>query len=691
VVDPPERQDAALTLARQARLLELASDAIFVRDMAGRITYWSRGAEALYGWSKAEALGNVSHELLHTVFPRPLAEVEAIVTHTGYWADDIIHTRRDGTQVVVASRWTLERDRAGRPRAILELNTDVTEHKQAEEQARQLIAAEAARAEAEAARQRWAFLAQVSTLFASSLDYEATLARLAQIAVPTLGDLCIIDMAGPDGTIQRMAVAHVAAPREERLRQVQLHHPPTPGTPHPVLRVLATGQPEVLAEVSDSLLAAIACNREHLQAIRDLGYKSALVVPLMASGRVLGALSAISTESPRAYGPDDLALAQEFAGRAAMAIDNARVYAAERRARAAAEAAEASYRGLFEGVADTILVCDAAGRIVDANRPATELLGYSLDELRQLRLLDICAMPPGWLESEYARFVDEGDWRGEAEVHTKGHARVPVEIRATAAESPDGRRYVSVLRDISERRALEQLQREFFATIAHDLKNPLAAIKGRVQLLLRRAQRAAPRPEDLTTALTAIEAATNTMQRMLDQLMYNSREQFGQSLMLQRDDVELRELVARLVDQQRATTDRHELHVEATEQGAVVGYWDGNRLERVVSNLLGNAIKYSPEGGRVVVSVQREEDETGPYALLTVRDEGPGIPAEDLPRVFERFHRGSNVAGRIPGTGLGLAGVRSIVEQHGGSISLDSREGAGTTVTVRLPLARGGP
>src|SRR5262245_65821450 len=105
VVDPPERQDAALTLARQARLLELASDAIFVRDMAGRITYWSRGAEALYGWSKAEALGKVSHELLHTVFPRPLAEIEAIVAHGGSWADDIVHPRRDGTQVVVGSRW----------------------------------------------------------------------------------------------------------------------------------------------------------------------------------------------------------------------------------------------------------------------------------------------------------------------------------------------------------------------------------------------------------------------------------------------------------------------------------------------------------------------------------------------------------------------------------------------------------
>jgi signal transduction histidine kinase len=110
--------------------------------------------------------------------------------------------------------------------------------------------------------------------------------------------------------------------------------------------------------------------------------------------------------------------------------------------------------------------------------------------------------------------------------------------------------------------------------------------------------------------------------------------------------------------------------------------WDISRIERVLSNLLGNAIKFSPRGGGIRVSVEVE----GECAVLRVADQGEGIPESDLPHIFERFHRGQNVEGRIPGAGIGLAGVRRILELHGGSITAASRVGEGTTFTVRLPL-----
>jgi signal transduction histidine kinase len=117
----------------------------------------------------------------------------------------------------------------------------------------------------------------------------------------------------------------------------------------------------------------------------------------------------------------------------------------------------------------------------------------------------------------------------------------------------------------------------------------------------------------------------------------------------------------------------------------VVGRWDRARLERVVDNLVSNAVKYSPGGGAVEVSVVQD----GRWAILTVRDQGIGIPPGDLHRVFERFARGGNVGG-IPGSGVGLAAVRHIAEQHGGTVAVESAEGRGTTVTVRLPLDAGG-
>jgi len=106
-------------------------------------------------------------------------------------------------------------------------------------------------------------------------------------------------------------------------------------------------------------------------------------------------------------------------------------------------------------------------------------------------------------------------------------------------------------------------------------------------------------------------------------------------------------------------------------------------VERVLGNLVSNALAYSPRGGAVTVTVDRERDE---WAILQVSDHGLGIPATDLPHIFERFHRGGNVAGRIAGSGIGLAAVRQIVEQHGGTITVESREGKGSTFTVRLPL-----
>ena len=158
----------------------------------------------------------------------------------------------------------------------------------------------------------------------------------------------------------------------------------------------------------------------------------------------------------------------------------------------------------------------------------------------------------------------------------------------------------------------------------------------------------------------------------------------GQPLDLDRRETDLVALTRRVADQS-ATSDHQRIRVQTTRP-ALLGRWDPARLERVVSNLVSNALKYSPDGGDIVLLLFQESDSTGNWAVLQVRDQGVGIPPDELPQVFDRFYRGSNVIGRIEGTGLGLASARQIVEQHGGSISVDSQLGLGTTFTVRLPL-----
>jgi PAS domain S-box-containing protein len=125
-------QSAHAVLREQASLLDLTHDTIFVRGMDDVITYWNRGAEVLYGWSKEQAIGQISHDLMRTVFPAPRAEITAQLMQTGRWEGELVHTTSDGTQVVVASRWSLQRDESGQPAAILETNTDITAGKRSE-------------------------------------------------------------------------------------------------------------------------------------------------------------------------------------------------------------------------------------------------------------------------------------------------------------------------------------------------------------------------------------------------------------------------------------------------------------------------------------------------------------------------------------------------------------------------------
>lgn len=232
-----------------------------------------------------------------------------------------------------------------------------------------------------------------------------------------------------------------------------------------------------------------------------------------------------------------------------------------------------------------------------------------------------------------------------------------------------------------------QVQSDFLASAAHDLGNPLAAIKMRAQLM----RRAAARPDQfgataMVQGLDEILATVARMTAMVQEVLDLARLRLGQALELNRRPTDLVALARRVA---AAQEQQHEAPGRArvdTALPGLVGVWDPSRIERLVANLVGNALKYSPEGGEVVITIDRQESAEGNWAQLEVRDRGLGIPAKDLPLVFEAFHRGENVIGKIRGSGIGLAGVRTIVEQHGGTITADSREGEGTVMSVRLPL-----
>jgi len=303
----------------------------------------------------------------------------------------------------------------------------------------------------------------------------------------------------------------------------------------------------------------------------------------------------------------------------------------------------------------------------------------------RLKICDVVAPAPSRAAAASGRGHPALVWRGELALRRKGGRQIPVEAHVAAVTGPTGTRSVWVVRDIATRRAAAAERR---AAAAHDLRNAMTVAQGQLQLLQRRLGQGTLAPPGLETGLPRLGAALGRMGQVLDELLEVADPCAGPAPLLRPASTDLTRLAREAVAARRAATEGHRWVVDAP--APVVGRWDAARLARVLDNLLANAVKYSPAGGTVRVTVTGETDAAGLWAVVAVADEGVGIPAADLPRVGTWGWRGGNVAGRIAGSGIGLAGARALVAAHGGTLAIDSTEGRGTTVTVRLPAEVGG-
>ncbi|HEV8306338.1 MAG TPA: ATP-binding protein [Methylomirabilota bacterium] len=329
-----ERKDAETALreseARTRAILESALDCIITMDHEGRIVEFNPAAEATFGYQRREVIGK---PLAEAIIPPALREehrgglARYLATGEGPVLGRRIEMpgmRADGSELPV--ELAITRIAWSGPPMFTAYLRDITERKRAEAERAELMTRErTARAEAEAARARFAFLAEASTVLNASLDYPTTLASLARLAVPHLGDWCAVDVVEADRTIRRMAVTHADPAKMDLARELQRRYPLDPHRSHPIVRVIQTGVPEMVPEVSEAELRAVSRDAEHLELLRQLGFRSYMAVPLVTRGRRLGAIS-FASMVPRRFGPAELALAEDLARRAASAVDNARLY-----------------------------------------------------------------------------------------------------------------------------------------------------------------------------------------------------------------------------------------------------------------------------------------------------------------------------------------------------------------------------
>ncbi len=415
-------------------------------------------------------------------------------------------------------------------------------------------------------RKRWereqATLVRAGEMLGTTLDYQATLSRIANVAVPDHADFAFVDLLRGDGQFDRVAAGH-ARPEDaslaERFKRTYSLSTQRPGP----RRTLLTGLSEILYDLSDDVLHELAHDQEHLECLRAMNGRGSMTVPLTTRRGLVGAITLVSRS--RIYDRRDVEFASELARRAAMAIDNALLL-----------------------------------RAADAERCRAE---------------------------EASRLKDE-----------------------------------------------------FLATVSHELRTPLSAILGWATILMGENQ---PSPERVDRAIKVIERNARAQLRIIEDILDVARIVRGQ-LRLEPVPLDLHALASEVVETVRPAAAARTIEIQPPTGDRALVVADADRLRQVLWNLVNNAVKFTPEGGHVALSI----DPVPGGVTISIRDSGKGIDPSFLPHVFDRFRQGDSGTSReAGGLGLGLSIVRHLVEMHGGSVTAASQGlGKGATFVVTLPV-----
>jgi PAS domain S-box-containing protein len=543
--DVTELREAREALAVSEERLRLALDAgrmgVWDWNIRTGDLKWSDSLEPLHGLAPGTFGGTFDHfqQLIH---PEDREKVNAAIRQAldtgGEFYVEFRNVWQNGGIHWIAGSGKMFPGDDGQPLRMIGIGLDVTQRKRAEQTAR--------------------FLAEASAALAVLVDFDTTLQKVSSLAVPSFADWATVDLAEADGSLRRVSVSHIDPGKVQLAHEVHCRFPPDPAAPQGVWNILRTGRSEIVPEITDELLVQSVNDDDLLGIMRELGLQSYIGVPLTVRGKILGVITFINAESGHRYDRTDLAVAEDLASRAAIAIENAQLY-------------------------------------------------------RELR---------------------DADRRKD----------------------------------------------EFLATLAHELRNPLAPIRNSLQILKM------PRVNAATVQQTRdiMERQVHHLVRLVDDLLDVSRVMRGK-IELRRERVELATVVARAVEtaQPHIEVQGHRLDLSLPSESLLLDA-DPVRLAQVVGNLLTNSSKYTEANGHIWLNARREGDQ----AVLQVRDDGIGIAPDMIPHVFELFVQADHASTKAQGgLGIGLTLVKNLVEMHGGRVEAHSAGlGKGCEFTVRLPL-----
>ena len=538
--DPPGADDTAS--ARLAAIVHSSDDAIVSKDLNGTIMSWNPSAERMFGYTAAEAIGKSIRLIIPDDRQTEEDDVLArIVRGESVEHFETVRRRKNGTDLFVSLTVSPIFDHQGRITGASKIARDITERKRANE--------------------RSAFLVEMGALLAGSLDYDVTLRSIARLSTTpfprasyAFADYALIDILERDESLRRIAAAHRDSRKEHLLEQSRGYTPDPERSP--LARPLRTGQPVLISHVSEADMQRMSRGPEHIRLMRELGPRSLISVPLTARGVTFGVFTLVKSQAGAPYNDGDLAFALEIAQRAALAADNARLYA----------------------------------------------------------------------ESQKA-------------VRAREHV---------------------------------------LAIVSHDFRNALGVIGTSARLLLV----GTIDEEQRTRRAQTLVRVSERMTRLVRDLLDVSRLQAGHSLSVNPSEHEVRPLVVDACEGFRVAMEDKLVALDCNLcEGLPNVSVDRDRILQVLTNLVGNAAKFTAEGGTVTVGARAR----GREVEFRVSDTGPGIRPEEVTHIFDRFWQATRTASL--GTGLGLPIAKGIVEAHGGRIWVESQPGIGTTFYFTVPIA----
>lgn len=452
------------------------------------------------------------------------------------------------------------------------------------------------------------------------------------------------------------------------------------------------GIPAQLIQHLDPILAAVPDHgdpanfelpkvNELLQKIArqvSLGLLTGVGLPLIAHNKVIGVIF-IFRSYRGVFSNNDLVLLQSFADQAAIAVNNAQLYTQLSRGKQATDA-------LLDSVADGILILKPNRDIERLNPAFARMWGQALDqivgknhsEIIQFSKLEHgvtleAAEAGGWPLTPQATLYVEGD------LLRPDGSTLPVGVTYAPLLSVDGNliNVIASARDITHFREAEELKSTFISVVSHELKTPVALIKGYVGTLRR--EDARWEREVVEDSLAVIEDEADRLAELIDNLLDATRLEAG-VLSINTTDLLLPALVERLTDRFKTQTDKHSFVIDLPEDYPVI-LADEDRISQVLYNLISNAVKYSPLGGEVRICGEIRPKEV----VLCVQDEGGGIAPGDIPHIFDRFYRADSAQKKTQGAGLGLYLTRAVIEAHQGTIWADPRHKKGARICFALP------